>query len=202
MIKSTSQLFRSILLPSPMCKPETISKRIADLFNLKLISVQNLVKRHDYNDMAPVVVHELNKNSCKSWMLDGFPRTREEAEQLWAEQKCHVVINLKLPADQLAAQATKICYEHPESGRLYSMEFNPPMRPGRDDVTGEELVRCEDLTHEEIKCKILEDEDAMKPVLDFYRQQGILQEIRGNSKADLIHRSRICLSSLLPDAIL
>jgi len=33
---------------------------------------------------------------------------------------------------------------HPGSGRIYNTEFNPPKVPGKDDVTGEDLIQRED----------------------------------------------------------
>lgn len=93
-------------------------------------------------------------------------------------------------------------YIHPESGREYSLEFNPPIRDFKDDQTGEKLIRIDDYTDEELKRKIQDSEENLRGLVEFYREVGILQEIHGYSTTDLINKARICLSCVLPDSIL
>lgn len=109
-MKNTGHLIKSVMITSPYCKHENISKKIADLFQLQLINTKDLEKQQFESkipDLTPLVYHELNKFSCRSWLLDGYPRNRPEAELLWRKQKCQIALNLILPINFLIDQANR-----------------------------------------------------------------------------------------------
>ena len=68
---------------------------------------------------------------------------------------------------------------HPASGRIYNTLFNPPKVAGKDDETGEDLIQREDDKPESVRNRLQVFSDVTKPVLDFYRQMGILEEFHG-----------------------
>ena len=110
----------------------------------------------------------------QSWLLDGFPRTIEQAQALEsANIEVAAVLSLDVPDNEIirrvggTARATSrtsvaACaknrrdphptarpdrpgrYVHVASGRVYNLEYNPPKKAGFDDLTGEPLVKRED----------------------------------------------------------
>ena len=76
-------------------------------------------------------------------LLDGFPRTLEQASALQGETPVNIVIHLDVPF-QTIIDRVKDRLVHPGSGRIYNTVFNPPKVEGKDDETGEPLIQRED----------------------------------------------------------
>jgi Adenylate kinase and related kinases len=55
----------------------------------------------------------------------GFPRTKEQAEELFASEPIDVALNLIVPFD-IIIERVKGRWIHERSGRIYNMEFSPP----------------------------------------------------------------------------
>ena len=62
----------------------------------------------------------------RGWVLDGFPRTIEQAELLAVEGWDHVVVSLSAPEDVLVERLSqrRVCSE---CGNNYHLEFSPPL---------------------------------------------------------------------------
>lgn len=105
----------------------------------------------DDDSMISIIVAEMQRrnwvNSQQSWLLDGFPRTLEQARRLdsvlTASGPINLVVQLMVPEEAIVK---RLCdrWIHEASGRVYNTSYNPPKHPGRDDVTGERLVRRAD----------------------------------------------------------
>jgi adenylate kinase len=61
---------------------------------------------------------------------------------------------------------------HPASGRTYHVIYNPPKVPGKDDVTGEDLVQRPDDTEETVKSRIATYHAQTKPLIDYYMKRA------------------------------
>jgi len=73
---------------------------------------------------------------------------------------------------------------HDASGRTYAYDFNPPRVHGRDDDTGEPLVRRPDDEPDKVGARLRAFDENLRPILDFYDQRGLLSTFRGDeSKA-------------------
>ena len=76
-----------------------------------------------------------------SYILDGFPRTRRQAKYLSdAGVLVNFVVNLDVPHSVILDRIANR-WVHPGSGRVYNLTYSPPKVFGKDDVTGEKLVR-------------------------------------------------------------
>merc|ERR1712241_310914 len=128
--------------------------------------------------MVNLVSSELKKLGKISWLLDGFPRTKPQAEALQAETPVNVVVNLDVPFDTIIDRI-KDRWLHPGSGRIYNLVFNPPKVAGKDDETGEDLIQREDDKPESVRNRLEVFSKNTKPVLDFYREMGILKDFHG-----------------------
>jgi len=65
-------------------------------------------------------------------------------------------------------------------GHIFHRAFNPPKRSGICDHDGSELYQREDDKPETVKQRILVYEKQTQPLVDYYRQLGLLVEIDGN----------------------
>lgn len=93
------------------------------------------------------VITEFDEENS-SWLLDGFPRTRGQAimfdEALRKRnQDLNLVLHLDVPNDVVMSRILDR-WIHESSGRTYNMRFNPPKVQGKDDVTGEDLIKRSD----------------------------------------------------------
>jgi adenylate kinase len=128
--------------------------------------------------VAGVVAEAVQQQDCASgFILDGFPRTIEQAHMLDAlmaqnGQAIDAVVSLEISDDLLVKRITGRMV-HPGSGRSYNIFFNPPKVEGIDDVTGEPLVKRGDDTEEKLRTRIEVFHSKTKPVLDHYRSKVI-----------------------------
>jgi adenylate kinase len=57
---------------------------------------------------------------------------------------------------------------HPASGRNYHVSFNPPIKDGLDDISGEELIQREDDKPETVLKRLSVYHEQTKPLTNFY----------------------------------
>ena len=105
-------------------------------------------------------------------------RTQAQAKALQEETPVNVVINLDVPFETIVDRI-KDRWIHPASGRVYNLVFNPPKVAGKDDETGEDLVQREDDKAESVRNRLEVFKASTSPVLDFYREKGILADFKG-----------------------
>jgi len=114
----------------------------------------------------------------KGWLLDGYPRNPHQAAQLdellqALDQPLSLVFYLQVPEDVLLERIRER-WVHPASGRTYNTTFSPPKVPGKDDVTGEALVRRVDDDAASLQARLRTYQEATLPLLEYYRTAGIL----------------------------
>ncbi|MGH0135173.1 UNVERIFIED_CONTAM: hypothetical protein FKN15_001113 [Acipenser sinensis] len=111
-------------------------------------------------------------------ILAGFPRTVTQAECLDKVYKIDTVLNLNVPFETIKERLTSR-WIHPGSGRVYNINFNPPKIPGLDDVTGEPLIQRNDDKPETVTKRLKSYETQTRPVLEYYRNKGVLETFTG-----------------------
>jgi adenylate kinase len=110
-----------------------------------------------------LVKERLKAFDCASgYLFDGFPRTIPQAD---AMKECAVAVDYVLEIDVPDAAIIERMSGrrvHLASGRTYHLKYNPPKVPGKDDVTGEDLVQRDD-----------DREDTVRKRLEIYRAQTL-----------------------------
>lgn len=124
-----------------------------------------------------------NTDCCHGFLLDGYPRTVQQAEfldQLLAERGLPkpVVLHLDVPVDALVGRMTSR-RQCPACGRIYNLLHQPPKKAGVCDDDGSELVTRKDDQEEVVKDRIRTYEAVTRPVLSHYQDQKYYQ-IRGD----------------------
>jgi adenylate kinase len=129
--------------------------------------------------VAQIVSEAIQGEQCRhGFILDGFPRTANQAvlldsllgsAQLPAHPPAAIdcVINLVV-ADELLIKRITGRLIHPASGRSYNIYFNPPVKEGLDDITGEALIKRGDDTEDKLRTRLEEFHEKTQPVLTHY----------------------------------
>lgn len=197
-------MFKALIIGAPLAGKGTISKRIVNTFKLQHISSGDLLRANikqktalgqkvqqyiDSGNLVPddvmttLILSELTK--CNHpWLLDGFPRTVAQAEQLVKEHQLQAVLNLVVPFE-IIIDRVKGRWIHAASGRVYNVGFSDPKVPGKDDITGEPLVQREDDKPDIVQKRLDLYERLTKPVLEFYKQHNLLSEFKGNTSDEI-----------------
>ncbi|MGK9044558.1 adenylate kinase [Mammaliicoccus vitulinus] len=128
------------------------------------------------------------EDARKGFLLDGFPRTVEQADALneilsELERKVDAVINIEVAEEELMNRLTgrRICEE---CGTAYHLVFNPPKVEGVCDLDGGKLYQREDDNPETVANRLSVNVKQTKPLLDFYENQGVLKNIDGSRQID------------------
>jgi len=114
-------------------------------------------------------------DAAQGFILDGYPRTLEQAEHLagWLEARRirEVVIHLAVDYNVIIARLTgrRVC---PRCGTLYNIASQPPKRDGLCDKDGTKLVIREDDREGVIRERLEAYEQQTRPVLDYFRTSG------------------------------
>ncbi len=116
-----------------------------------------------------LVKQRVKEPDCaKGFIVDGFPRNIPQAEALRAAGiDIDFVIEIEV-GDQEILRRMSGRRVHPDSGRTYHIEFNPPKVPGKDDVTGEPLIQRPDDNEETVKKRIETYHRQTKPLVNYY----------------------------------
>lgn len=199
------QPFRAVILGAPGSGKGTISSRIVRKFDMVHISSGDLLRRSiirgtklglkaksfiETGQLVPdevmlnVITSELANHSKENWLFDGFPRTVNQAEKLYETEPVNVALNLVVPFD-IIIERIKGRWVHLPSGRVYNTEFNAPRVAGKDDKTGEALVQRKDDQPEAVQKRLEIYSQTFKPILEFYKSKGILEEFSGKTSDEM-----------------
>ena len=131
-----------------------------------------------------IVEERIFQNDCAvGYMLDGFPRNKEQAKKLDAmlagqNKKIDIVLRLLLK-DEVVVRRIAGRRFHVESGRSYHVEFNPPEIAGKDDLTGEPLIQRADDNEEVVQSRLNIYHEQTEPLVKYYEKKGVLVPIDG-----------------------
>jgi len=118
-----------------------------------------------------LVKDRLKEADCASgYLFDGFPRTIPQAE---AMKEAGVGIDFVLEIDVPDAEIIERMSGrrvHPASGRTYHVRFNPPKSPGKDDVTGEDLIQRDDDREDTVRKRLEVYQAQTRQLVDYYGQ--------------------------------
>ncbi len=190
----------------------TQARRIAARYHVPHIASGDLLRMHralntdlgqaakSYMDRGALVPDDLvitmivdrmrQPDASHGVLLDGFPRTVAQARALDKEFEAEgralkLALYLEVPFEILVERAAgrwtcRTCQA------TYNYRVNPPQRPGICDLDGGELYQREDdrvdVVSERIKVYL---QDTV-PVVDYYRERGILHEVDGTRDIDSV----------------
>ncbi len=134
----------------------------------------------------PIVLKRITQpDAAKGFMLDGFPRTRPQAEALTAAMeetgiKLDAVVLIEVP-DALLEERAVNRRSDPETGTIYHLKYNPPPA----DIVSRLVHRADD-TKEAVDKRIAKYHSETAPIIPFYSEKGILKRVDGVGEPDVI----------------
>jgi adenylate kinase len=134
--------------------------------------------------MLKIIKKRLNEPDCKSgFILDGFPRTIQQAESLdrllkELNSKQLTVINIDVPEDVIIDRLSsrRVCVK---CGKTYNLMLNSLPQDGKCGVCGGEIIQRNDDKEETIRNRLMVYKDKTQPLIEFYRKKGSLHEVNG-----------------------
>jgi adenylate kinase len=144
------------------------------------------------DDVTIAMIRErLSRPDCAPGaLLDGFPRTPPQAEALSAmlaefQGRVNAVPYIKVPEEVLVERLTGRWTCRAE-GHVFHEKFNPPKEPGVCDFDGSELYQREDDKAETVIRRIRVYLEQTMPLIEYYRQRGILLEVDGRQSIEQV----------------
>lgn len=208
-----------ILMGPPGAGKGTQAERLVEKFGIPHISTGDMfrkalkegtelgLKAKSYMDQGKLVPDEvtvgivkerLMETDCqKGFLLDGFPRTIQQAdalEKILAEIKkdLDAVINIKVIRDVLIERLTgrRVCKA---CGATYHILFNPSRDNNKCDKCGGELYQRDDDTLATVGNRLDVYEAQTAPLIEYYKQKGLLKEVDGAQSMDEVFQD-ICVA--------
>jgi adenylate kinase len=144
------------------------------------------------DDITIAMIHRrLSLPDCGAGaLLDGFPCTPAQAEALanmltTLNGKVVSVPYISVPEEVLIGRLSGR-WTCREAGHIFHEKYNPPQKSGVCDFDGSELYQREDDKAETVIRRIHVYLEQTQPLIDYYRQQGVLAEIDGTHQIDQV----------------
>lgn len=138
-----------------------------------------------------LVKDRLSRPDCaKGYLLDGFPRTIPQAmawEKIAKEigREVNLVLNISAPDELLVSRIAgrRVC---PHCGASYNVNTMKPKVDGICDECGNELIQRKDDNEESFKVRLANYYKSTAPLLEFYREKGLLSDFDGALGAETL----------------
>jgi len=173
-----------------------------DMFRAAMANESELgLKAKSYMDQGALVPDEVTNgivkerlaepDTEKGFLLDGFPRTLDQAKALDTMlnelgKKLDAVIDIHVPESILVDRLTGrfMCRD---CGATYHKVFNPTKVEGTcDKCGGHNFYQREDDKPETVKNRLAVNIESSQPILSYYKDQGLLQSIDGDRDIDAV----------------
>ncbi len=202
-----------IFLGPPACGKGTQTNKLAEYLDFPHVDTGSLLRAEiengtdsgieaksfiDKGQLVPVelvsriIKNRLSKDDCKNgYILDGFPRSLEQAEQLEkinkkidnSENTKFIAVYFDIDTDILVERIVnrRSC---PVCGEIYNLAFKPPKSNGYCDKDGAELVQRKDDTREVAQSRFETYNKETAPLIEYYTKKGVLKSIDANGTID------------------
>ncbi len=201
-----------ILLGPPGAGKGTQAKLISKRYSIPHISTGDIFRKNikektqlgveakDYLDKGLLVPDELtikivedrlsNDDCVEGFLLDGFPRTVDQAEALdkYLKNKQNEIdfaLLIDVPMDLIIDRMTgrRVC---PNCGASYHVKFNPTKVEGKCDLCGSEVIQRKDDNEETVKDRLDVYEKQTAPLVNYYKNEDALLKVDGNRQIEKV----------------
>ena len=201
-----------VLLGPPGAGKGTQAVRLAAHFKVPHISTGDILRRHVSDKTAlgkraekyvragklvpdGLVIEMVRsrlrqKDAKKGFVLDGFPRTLDQAKALDTMTKTDTALLLFLDPEDLIKRSTgrRVCED---CEAVYHVLMNAPKKPGFCDQCGGRLIVREDDREEVVRHRIDVYEETTKPLVTYYKGKGMLVQVYGSGLIDEVFERTI-----------
>ena len=194
-----------IMLGAPGAGKGTQAKKIAEKYQIPHISTGDIfranikggtelgMKAKTFMDQGMLVPDEITigmlmdrigqEDCINGYVLDGFPRTIPQAESLTKAlsergEAVDYAVNVDVPDENIINRMSgrRACLN---CGATYHIVYNPSKKEGICDTCGQQLVLRDDDKPETVKKRLSVYHDQTQPLIDYYKNEGILAEVDG-----------------------
>lgn len=198
------------MLGPPGAGKGTQAEKIGDHYSIPHISTGDIFRENlrqgtelglkakeymDRGELVPddvvidIVKDRLGVSDCRDgFILDGFPRTAAQADALKSmlssmDMRIDHVLNIRVPEEVVVKRLTarRTCSS---CGSIYHLLYNPPKKAGVCDECGGELYQRDDDSEETVLSRLEEYEKKTQPLIDYYRNEGLLRDTDGSAEPD------------------
>ncbi len=191
-----------IMLGAPGTGKGTIASILAERLKIPQVSTGDIFRKHikegtelgklaeSYISKGALVPDDVTiglvenrlkeKDVQEGIILDGFPRTVKQAEELdkmleKENKKVDMVINLTTPEEEIIERIVnrRVC-SNQECKTVYNITLNPPKKEGICDVCGHELITRKDDNVETVKSRLNSYFEQTSPLVEYYEKKGNL----------------------------
>ena len=134
--------------------------------------------------IVQIIKERVSQPDCRNgYLLDGFPRTMNQAKELEKMTDIDLVLNIGVDTELLVERAVgrRIC---PKCAAVYHVTFNPPKKTGVCDKCGSNLIQRDDDKEETIRKRLKVYQEQTEPLIEHYRKKGKLMNIDGSLGID------------------
>jgi adenylate kinase len=125
------------------------------------------------------------------FILDGFPRTIEQAKALDKQlsdlgRRITAALLIHVPDEEVVRRLSgrRVCVK---AGHNYHVEFDPPKHEGVCDTDGSRLIQRDDDKPDVIRNRLRVYHEQTEPLIDYYDEQGLMRRIDGTRPQDEVH---------------
>jgi adenylate kinase len=207
-----------ILLGPPGAGKGTQAERLCEIYAIPHISTGDILRENikertelgreaqqymERGELVPdsvvigIVRDRLAEPDCDpGFILDGFPRTVDQADALKAilagmAKPIDHVVDIEVPEETVVERlsARRVCAA---CGAVKHLIYNPPSLEGICDECEGELYQRPDDNPDTIRERLREYERKTQPLIDYYRKEGLLREVDGSGEMEQVLKD-ICL---------
>lgn len=201
-----------VIFGPPSAGKGTQAQRLSKKYGIPQIATGDLLREHvakktpigikvkeilDAGKLGPddlivqIIKDRVSQPDCTNgYLLDGFPRTMNQAKELEKMTDIDLVLNIGVDTEVLVERAVgrRIC---PNCAAVYHIIFNPPKQPRICDKCGSPLIQRDDDKEETVRKRLKVYQDQTAPLIDHYRKMGKIMDIDGSLGIDGVFEQMI-----------
>jgi len=139
------------------------------------------------DDLVVGLIKEKLRGLKGGVLLDGFPRSLEQAKALDQFLKVELAIDLEVDQEALIKRLTerRSCRA---CNAVFHLEFNPPKKQGVCDKCGGELYQRSDDPEKVVRARVTTYTERTAPLTEYYRKKGVLRSVDGMGPIDDVYK--------------